>query len=54
MYNKTSVKVFEGFGHLVNDKTNVNVLKDILGYDVVQIGLHELEYQVDVLVVIGS
>ncbi len=52
--DKSSVEVLESFGHLINDESDVYIFENILGYNIVQIGLHKLEYQIDVLVVVSS
>lgn len=47
------VQVLEGLGHLVDDEPDVDVLQDPLSDDVVQVCLHVLEQQIDVLIIIG-
>lgn len=47
-----SVEVLEGLGYLIDDIADVHILEDVFSDDVVQVGLHELEYQVDISVVL--
>ncbi len=53
MNNQARVEVLECFGHLVDDKANVDIFEYIFGDDVVQISLHKLKDQINVLVIIG-
>ena len=46
------MQVFERFGELVEYESDVDVLEDPLSDDVVQVCLHVLKKQVDVLVVL--
>lgn len=52
MNDKACMKVLKGFGHLVDDESNVYVFEDILGNDIVEICLHKLKYQVHVLIIV--
>lgn len=47
------MQVFEGFGQLVDDEADMDILENALGNDVVEVGFHILEQQVDILVIIG-
>jgi hypothetical protein len=47
------VQVFQSFGQLIDDVAGVDVLQDPLPDHIVQIGLHKLENQIDVFVVLG-
>ena len=53
MNNEARVEVLERFGHLVDDKANVDIFEYIFGDNVVQISLHKLKDQINVLVIIG-
>lgn len=54
MNYRPTVHVLQGLGHLVDDEAYVDFFEDAFGDDVMQISLHKLEKQVDILVVIGS
>ena len=47
-----SVEVLEGLGYFIDDIADVHILEDVFSDDVVQVGLHELEYQVNISVVL--
>jgi hypothetical protein len=49
-----SVHVFQTFEDLVYDVLLVNVFQDVSSDNSVKIGLHVVEYEVDVFVVFGS
>ena len=53
MDDETGMKVLESFCHLVDDESDVYVFEDIFRYDIVKVGFHELEDQINVLVVVG-
>lgn len=46
--------VFERFGELIDDESNVYVLEYALRDDVVEISLHEFEEQVYILIIISA
>ena len=46
------VQVLECFGELVDDETDVHVFEDVFRDYVVEVGLHELEEEVHVFVVV--
>jgi hypothetical protein len=48
-----AVQVFQGFGDLVHDVFVMHLFQDALRNYVVQVGLHVLEHQVDILPVLG-
>ena len=48
------VHVFKALEDLVHDVLLVNVFKDIGSNDGVQVGVHEVKYQVNVAVVFGT
>ena len=54
MNDEPCMQVLQGFCHLIDDESYVYVLEDILGNDIVQICLHKLKYQVNVLVIVRS
>ena len=54
MYESSGVEILEGLGELVDDKADMHVFEYAFGADVVEVGLHELEEEVDVLVVVGA
>ena len=54
MNDKSRMQVLQRFCHLIDYESDVYVLKNILGYDIVQICLHKLKYQVNVLAIICS
>lgn len=54
MNDGCGVQVLQGLGELVDDEPHVYVLEYALADDVVQVCLHELEEQIDILVVIGT
>ena len=54
MYDGPTVHVLERLGKLVDNESNVYILEYALRDDVMEIRLHELEEQVDVLVIIST
>lgn len=48
------MQVFESFGQLVDDESNMNIFEDSLRNHIMKIGLHELEEQVHVFVIISA
>ena len=46
------MQVLQRFGHLVDDKTNVHIFQYIFRYYIVQISLHELKDQINVLTIV--
>lgn len=52
MDNFPAVKVLQGLRYLVDDIADVHVLENVLGYDVVEVCLDELENDIDIAVVL--
>lgn len=48
------VEILQRLSQLVDYESDMDVFQDAFGDDVVEVGLHVLEEQVDVLVVVGS
>ena len=52
MDDEPRMQVLQRFGHLVDDKTNVHIFQYIFRYYIVQISLHELKDQINVLTIV--
>ncbi len=55
MYDIPGVEILGGTEQLVHDEPHVHVFQNIaLAYHVVEVGVHELKHQVQVVIVLGS
>lgn len=54
MDNGPTMQILECLGELVDDETDMDVLEDALGNDVMQVCLHELKQQINVLVIVSA
>ena len=52
MNDAARVHVLQRLGHLIDDKSDMYILQDAFGDDIVQISLHELEHQIHVFIVL--
>lgn len=52
MDNLPRMQVLECFRYLVDDILYMHIFQDALGNHIMQIGLHELEYQIDIFVIL--
>ena len=48
------VQVLHSLADLVHDVPVVQILQNFLAYRVVQVGFHEFEHQVEILIVVGA